>query len=120
MADTTDEAPRLNRRQQAKARTRQRVLDAAERLFRTEGYDAATIRRIADVAGMSTGAVFANFESKADLYRALHHHGPVSAEDGARLAKALGSLVSGQGSTVAAQQVLDSIMPEWRDLPGGA
>lgn len=118
MTGTTDKP--LNRRQQAKARTRQRVLDAGERLFRAEGYDGATIRRIADVAGMSTGAVFANFESKADLYRALHGHAPVSAEDGARLARALGGLVTGQGSTVAAAQLLDSVLPEWRDLPGAA
>jgi AcrR family transcriptional regulator len=118
MADTTTDKP-LNRRQQAKARTRQRVLDAAERLFTGEGYDAATIRRIADVAGMSTGAVFANFDSKADLWRALNGHAPISPADGARLARALASLVTGQGSTVAATQLLDAVLPEWRDLPGG-
>ena len=54
--------PRLNRRQAAKVRTRQKVLDAARSLFAERGYEPATIRDIAKVAGMSTGAVFANIQ----------------------------------------------------------
>ena len=57
----------LNKRQQAKIRTRQKVLDAGRTLFMEGGYAKATIRDIAKGAGMSTGAVFANFEDKADL-----------------------------------------------------
>jgi AcrR family transcriptional regulator len=60
--------PRLNRRQVAKAATRQKVMDAAAALF-ADGYGSATIRDIAKAAGMSTGAVFANFTDKADLWR---------------------------------------------------
>lgn len=63
--------PRLNRRQAAKVRTRQKVLDAARALFAERGYDAATIRDIAKGAGMSTGAVFANFQDKAELFEAV-------------------------------------------------
>ena len=63
--------PRLNRRQAAKVRTRQTVLDAARTLFAERGYDAATIRDIAKGAGMSTGAVFANFQDKAELFEAV-------------------------------------------------
>lgn len=63
--------PRLNRRQAAKVRTRQKVLDAARSLFAERGYDAATIRDIAKGAGMSTGAVFANFQDKAELFEAV-------------------------------------------------
>lgn len=66
------EAPvRMNRRQAAKIRTRQKVLDAARALFAERGYDAATIRDIAKGAGMSTGAVFANFQDKAELFEAV-------------------------------------------------
>ena len=68
-ADMTQ--PRLNRRQAAKVRTRQKVLDAARTLFAERGYDAATIRDIAKGAGMSTGAVFANFQDKAELFEAV-------------------------------------------------
>lgn len=63
--------PRLNRRQAAKVRTRQKVLDAARTLFAERGYDAATIRDIARAAGMSTGAVFANFQDKAELFETV-------------------------------------------------
>ena len=68
--DAIDDAPRLNRRQQAKASTRAKVLNAASDLFAKVGYAAATIRDIARAAGMSTGAVFASFEDKAALWRA--------------------------------------------------
>ena len=64
-------APRLNRRQAAKVRTRQKVLDAARQLFAERGYEPATIRDIARGAGMSTGAVFANFQDKAELFEAV-------------------------------------------------
>jgi AcrR family transcriptional regulator len=57
-----------NLRVQAKARTRQKILDAARRLFAAKGYEAATVRDIAAGAGMSTGAVFANFTGKADVF----------------------------------------------------
>ena len=63
--------PRLNRRQAAKIRTRQKVLDAARSLFAERGYEPATIRDIAKGAGMSTGAVFANFQDKAELFEAV-------------------------------------------------
>jgi AcrR family transcriptional regulator len=63
--------PRLNRRQAAKVRTRQKVLDAARGLFAERGYEPATIRDIAKGAGMSTGAVFANFQDKAELFEAV-------------------------------------------------
>jgi AcrR family transcriptional regulator len=81
--DSEAEAPRLNRRQAAKIRTRQKVLDAARQLFAERGYEPATIRDIAKGAGMSTGAVFANFQDKAELFEA------VLSEDLARLAETL-------------------------------
>lgn len=65
------ETPRLNRRQAAKVRTRQKVLEAARTLFAERGYEPATIRDIAKGAGMSTGAVFANFQDKAELFEAV-------------------------------------------------
>jgi AcrR family transcriptional regulator len=57
------------RRALAKQQTRAKVLAAARRLFSEQGYEGATIRDIAAAAGMSTGAVFANFTDKSDLFR---------------------------------------------------
>lgn len=73
------------RREEAKAATRAKVLDAAKVLFEAGGYEAATIRSIAAVAKMSTGAVFANFTCKAHVYRELYGHAPVSPELGRAL-----------------------------------
>ena len=70
-------------RAQSKQKTRRRVLDAARELFMKRGYEAATIRDIASEAGLSTGAVFASFIDKTDLFNA------VMAEDFQRQVEAL-------------------------------
>jgi AcrR family transcriptional regulator len=67
--ETTVKVP--TRRALAKQQTRAKVLAAARRLFSEHGYDGATIRDIAAAAGMSTGAVFANFSDKSDLFREI-------------------------------------------------
>lgn len=62
---------RLNKRQLAKAATREKVLKAARELWAEPGsYERGTIRQIAEAAGMSTGAIFANFKGKAELWAA--------------------------------------------------
>ena len=58
----------LTRRAMAKMRTRQALLQAGKQLITERGYEDATVRDIARAAGMSTGAVFANFSDKADLF----------------------------------------------------
>ncbi len=68
-ADVPARAP--TRRALAKQQTRLKVLAAARRLFSEQGYEGATIRDIAATAGMSTGAVFANFTDKSDLFREI-------------------------------------------------
>ncbi len=64
--------PEENRRQgvraAGKARSRKSLLDAAKRLFMQRGYEGATVREIAAAAGLSTGAVFASFADKSDLF----------------------------------------------------
>ena len=52
----------------AKERTREKLLASARALFTQRGYEKATIRDIAAAAGMSTGAVFASFSDKSDLF----------------------------------------------------
>ena len=93
--DAESETPRLNRRQAAKVRTRQKVLDAARALFAERGYEPATIRDIAKGAGMSTGAVFANFQDKAELFEA------VLSEDLAKLAETLKAAAAAETSVRA-------------------
>jgi AcrR family transcriptional regulator len=59
------------RRAAAKERTRGELLASARRLFTEKGYERATIRDIASGAGKSTGAVFASFSDKSDLFNAI-------------------------------------------------
>lgn len=52
--------------------TRERLVETALRLFRDEGYQATTMRRIATEAGVSLGNAYYYFEGKEDLVRELY------------------------------------------------
>ena len=72
------------RRAQAE-RTRDVVIDAAERLFVANGYAAATVSSIADAAGVSVETIYKSFRGKPGLVRAIRERrlagaGPVHAE----------------------------------------
>ncbi|HUR78582.1 MAG TPA: TetR/AcrR family transcriptional regulator [Acidimicrobiales bacterium] len=58
-------------REENKAKTRQELLRAANRLFLRNGYVATSLANIAEEAGLTKGAVYSNFESKEDLFLAL-------------------------------------------------
>jgi AcrR family transcriptional regulator len=53
-------------------RTRARLIAAAERVSEAEGWEAVTVRRVAEEAETTTRAVYALFESKDGLEQALH------------------------------------------------
>jgi AcrR family transcriptional regulator len=56
--------------------TRQRLLQAAADVFADRGYDGTRVAEIASAAGVSNGAMYAHFASKADLLvDALRAHG---------------------------------------------
>jgi AcrR family transcriptional regulator len=84
-----EQPKRLNRRQASKLRTHRRVFASAETLFNDVDFERATIRAIAKGAGMSTGAVFANFEDKTALYVAVFGHPPLTPERGRELVNVL-------------------------------
>ena len=64
-------APAPSKRSISKAKTREKILHAAKAMFMSHGFDGANLRAIAAEAGLSTGALFANFENKADLFNAI-------------------------------------------------
>jgi AcrR family transcriptional regulator len=47
--------------------TRDRLVAAAIEVFATQGYDGARVQDIARTAGLTTGAIYANYRGKADL-----------------------------------------------------
>jgi TetR/AcrR family transcriptional regulator, cholesterol catabolism regulator len=53
------------------AATRQRILDAAAKLFRAHGYAATALADIAEAAGMRTASLYYHFASKEDLVREM-------------------------------------------------
>lgn len=55
----------------AKAETRQRILEAARKLFAASGYEASTTREIADAAGIANGTLFNYFPNKEAILAAL-------------------------------------------------
>ncbi|MEL5991273.1 TetR/AcrR family transcriptional regulator [Microbacterium phosphatis] len=61
----SDEA--IGRRERKKAATRKAISDAATRMFLDRGFDAVSIREIADVADVSPTTVFAHFPQKEAL-----------------------------------------------------
>lgn len=61
----------MNQRTARKAATREKTITAAKALWRDPGsYSVNGIREVAAMIGMSTGAVFSNFDTKGDLWRA--------------------------------------------------
>ncbi|MEU6428716.1 helix-turn-helix domain-containing protein [Microbispora sp. NPDC046973] len=64
------------------AETRERLLRAAVDVFARRGYDGTRVADIAAAAGVSNGALYAHFGSKAELIvAALRAHGPLLLAD---------------------------------------
>ncbi|HET7052814.1 MAG TPA: TetR family transcriptional regulator [Solirubrobacterales bacterium] len=53
------------------ARTRAQLIATAAGVFARRGYNGASVEEIAEEAGYSHGAVYSNFEGKADLFLAV-------------------------------------------------
>jgi AcrR family transcriptional regulator len=58
-------------RKQGQARTRERLLAAAAKVFARRGYHRATVDEIATEAGFTIGALYSNFAGKEELFLAL-------------------------------------------------
>ena len=58
-------------RDQSRAETRQRLMDAAERIFAEKGFYGSSVEEITERAGFSRGAFYSNFEDKDELFLAL-------------------------------------------------
>jgi AcrR family transcriptional regulator len=61
------------RRREQAAETRTLILDAAQRLFERDGYNATSVAAIAGAAGVALKTVYLSFGSKPELLRAVWH-----------------------------------------------
>ncbi len=59
-------------RAERQARTRDDLIDAAERMFTANGFHATSVEAVADAAGYTKGAVYSNFTAKEDLFLAVY------------------------------------------------
>ena len=59
------------RRAREKTQLRQEILDAAREIFATEGYQALTMRRVAEKIEYSPTAIYLHFKDKAELVQAI-------------------------------------------------
>jgi AcrR family transcriptional regulator len=71
MAETATPRPKTPKRltrKEKQAETRQRLLDAAERVFLRRGLQGSSVEEVAAEAGFTRGAFYSNFKSKDELF----------------------------------------------------
>jgi AcrR family transcriptional regulator len=71
LSQCSDPSHQPSLRDEQRAITRRRVLDAAEAVFARRGFHGASMEEIAREAGATTGALYSNFAGKEDLFLAL-------------------------------------------------
>jgi AcrR family transcriptional regulator len=54
-----------------KERTRQAIEDAAYELFMTQGFNATSMRQIAERAGLALGGIYNHYKSKEEIFRVI-------------------------------------------------
>jgi AcrR family transcriptional regulator len=64
--------PTVVTRAERQRQTREDLVDAAERLFSSQGFHATSLDAVAAEAGFTKGAVYSNFDSKEDLFFAVY------------------------------------------------
>lgn len=105
------ERPGRLTRDESRAQTRERLLDAAADVFNRLGYHGASLEAVAEAAGFTKGAVYSNFASKGELFVALAEHRGISSglEQTTRafLAMPIGDFVDGMGEMLRSQATRD-------------
>ncbi|MBV8691740.1 MAG: TetR/AcrR family transcriptional regulator [Actinobacteria bacterium] len=109
------QAPVRQTRAEKKAETRERLLVAAEKIAREQGFARITLDAVATAAGLTKGAIYSNFESKEDLMLevlarltpGLNMNAEIEdAPDLDTLLRRLGPLIGGAARTRAKQVAL--------------
>ncbi len=108
--EATERQMRLTR-DERRAQTRERLLDAAADVFNRLGYHGASLEAVAEAAGYTKGAVYSNFASKTELFFALAERRSVAANiDATReqfVATPLPEFIDGMGEMLRAQAAED-------------
>jgi AcrR family transcriptional regulator len=101
-------------RKETQERTRERLLEAAAKVFARRGYHRATVDEIASEAGFTIGALYSNFAGKEELFLALADR---QVEQRAAEVRAIADAAEGEGdaSSEAAAQFRSFLEadPDW-------
>jgi AcrR family transcriptional regulator len=100
--------------------TKEKILNAAERLFSERGIDGVSMREIASGAGVQLALISYYFRTKEGLYRAVFHRriDPISAERTSKLR----ALMVRKNPPPTVEEVLEALARPWvelRDKRGG-
>jgi AcrR family transcriptional regulator len=101
-------------------RTKDRILNAAERLFSERGIDGVSMREIASAAGVQLAMISYHFRTKEGLYRAVFQR-RVDPITGERISK-LRALMARTNPSPSIEEVLEALARPWvelRDKRGG-
>ena len=93
-------------RDERRTQTRDRLLDAAVEVFNRLGYVGASLEAVADAAGYTKGAVYSNFVTKAELFRAVMERtqgGRAAASETLLRDRSLGEFIDLMGGLIADQ-----------------
>ena len=90
--------------------TRNRLIDAAEILFQSQGVSRTSLQQIAEQAGATRGAFYWHFKDKADLFNAMMERVTLPMENATRFADdpAVDPLVVIEAGVVAALRLVTS------------
>ncbi len=94
-------------------RTKDRILDAAERLFADHGYDGVSLRDVGQAAGVPIALASYYFGGKDGLYRAVFERriAPISERRRAALRAAMA-----RGKAPTIEEILDALARPWVEL----
>jgi AcrR family transcriptional regulator len=94
--------PAVITRAERQRRTREDLVDAAERLFSGQGFHATSLDAVAAEAGFTKGAVYSNFESKEDLFFAVYER---------RVDRRVEQMEAAVANAATSVEALDGLMP---------
>lgn len=95
-------------------RTKDKILNAAERLFSERGIDGVSMREIASAAGVQLALISYYFHTKVGLYRAVFQR-RVDPITGERISK-LRALMARADPPASIEEVLDALARPWVEL----
>lgn len=99
---------RENRKEAVAALHRERIMNAAERLFAEKGFEQTTIEDISAASAYSRRTIYAYFESKENILHYIVEQGLIALKEGVE------SAIGGSGDFIAAYRAVCAAMGDYQ------